>query len=117
ERRTGPQSIHSGGTRGLQVAVGASPHAVAPSGMHAHGRRGPTASPPHRSPGGHVPLQNGTATEPHGWLPSGTQPQKGNSSCTKEHVSPLGHVPPQLPGPPPQTGPRPAPSGGPPPPG
>jgi hypothetical protein len=86
------------------VSVSASPQAVAPSGMQLHGRPGTMASPPQRWPAGQVPLQKGTVAEPHGWLPSGTQPQNGNWSCTNAQVRPASHVPLQLPGPPPHGG-------------
>jgi len=88
----------------VQVLVEDSPQAVAASGMQLHGRPGTMPSAPHRSPSGQVPLQNGTVADPHGWLPSGTQPQNGNASCTNAQVRPDGQRPPQLPGPPPHSG-------------
>ena len=59
------------------------------------------ASGPQASPGGQVPLQNGWVASPHGWLPSGTQPQYGGKSEMGAHVSPASHAPPQENGPPP----------------
>jgi hypothetical protein len=41
---------------------------------------------------------------PHGWLPSGTQPQYGGKSATGAHVVPDGQLPPHENGPPPQGG-------------
>jgi hypothetical protein len=59
---------------------------------------------PHSSPEAQVPLQKGCDASPHGWLPSGTQPQYGSKSETGTHVRPVGQAPPHENGPPPHGG-------------